>query len=52
MNTKKNVIVLNRMYVGKYIFNNLGHEIINMYAADNGNHYLYLNATGNFEKSH
>lgn len=52
MNIKKNVIVFNRMYVGKYIFENLGHEIINMYAADNGNHYLYLNATGNFEKSH
>lgn len=48
----KNGIVFNRMYVGKYIFENLGHEIINMYAADNGNHYLYLNATGNFEKSH
>lgn len=48
----KEGIVLNRMYVGKYIFENLGHEIINMYAADNGNHYLYLNATGNFEKKH
>ena len=45
-------IVFNRMYVGKYIFTNLGHEVINMYVADNGNHYLYLNATGNFEKSH
>ncbi len=39
---KKEGIVLNRMYVGKYIFDNLGHEIINMYAADNGFHYLYL----------
>ena len=49
---EKEGIVLNRMYVGKYIFENLGHEIINMYAADNGFHYLYLNATGNFEKKH
>lgn len=49
---ERNGIVFNRMYVGKYIFENLGHEIINMYAADNGNHYLYLNATGNFEKKH
>lgn len=48
----KNGIVLNRMYVGEYIFKNLGHEIINMYAADNGKHYLYLNATGNYEKKH
>lgn len=43
-----NVIVLNRMYVGDYLSNNLGHEVINMYQADNGRHYLYLNAYGSF----
>ena len=41
-------IVLNRMYVGDYLSTNLGHEVINMFQADNGKHYLYLNATGNF----
>ncbi len=43
-------IVINRMYAGNYLSNNLGHEVINMFAADNGNHYLYLNAKGNFDK--
>ena len=41
-------IVINRMYVGDYLSSNLGHEVINMYTADNGKHYLYLNAYGSF----
>ena len=44
----KKGIVLNRMYTGSYLSTNLGHEVINMFQADNGNHYLYLNATGDF----
>lgn len=40
------------MYVGDYLSTNLGHEIINMFQADNDGHYLYLNATGNFGKVH
>ena len=43
-------IVLNRMYTGSYLSSNLGHEVINMFQADNGKHYLYLNARGNFDK--
>ena len=43
-----NAIVLNRMYVGDYLSSNLGHEVINMYTADNDKHYLYLNAYGSF----
>lgn len=39
-------IVINRMYAGSYLANNLGHEVINMFQADNGKHYLYLNPTG------
>jgi hypothetical protein len=45
-------IVVNRMFVGNYLTSNLGHEIINLFQADNGNHYLYLNAYGNFAKAH
>ena len=41
-------IVINRMYVGDYLSSNLGHEVINMYTADNDKHYLYLNAYGSF----
>lgn len=40
-------IVLNRMYAGSYLSAHLGHEVINMFQADNGKHYLYLNAKGN-----
>ena len=45
-------IIINRMYAGDYLASNLGHEIINLFRADNGNHYLYLNASGNFSKEH
>ena len=45
-------IVINRMYVGDYLSSNLGHEIINLFLADNGCHYLYLNANGSFERKH
>lgn len=48
----KSGIVLNRMYVGNYLNNNLGHEVINLFKADNGNYYIYLNSTGNFAKEH
>ena len=41
-------IVLNRMYTGSYLSSNLGHEVINMFQADDDNHYLYLNSKGNF----
>ena len=47
---KRTGIVLNRMYTGSYLSSNLGHEVINMFQADNGKHYLYLNARGNFDK--
>lgn len=45
-------IVINRMYVGGYLESNLGHEIINLFQADNGLHYLYLNASGSFAREH
>ena len=48
----KEGIVLNRMYVGDYLTSNLGHEVINLYQADNGSNYIYLNATGDFVKAH
>lgn len=44
---QEQIIVLNRMYSGAYLSTNLGHEVINMFQADDGKHYLYLNARGN-----
>lgn len=36
------------MFVGDYCQENIGHEIINVYQADNGKFYVYLNSTGDF----
>ena len=51
MSDKKG-IVLNRMYTGSYLSSNLGHEVINMFPDDDGNYYMYLNATGDFSAEH
>lgn len=50
---KKRLIIVNRMYAGKYltIGENIGHEIINLIRSDNGNNYLWLNADGNCDVS-
>ena len=45
-------IVINRMYNGNYLNDNLGHEIINLYKSDNGYNYIYLNSLGTFSKEH
>ena len=45
-------IVINRMYNGNYLNDNLGHEIINLYKSDNGQNYIYLNSLGTFSKEH
>ena len=59
-NNKKNVIVLNAMYSGKYLNDNLGHEIINLFKSDNPidiggkkyQNFIYLNPYGNFNSSY
>ena len=40
------------MFSGSYLDENLGHEIINLFLCDNGNHYVYLNDDGTFDKSY
>ena len=50
--SEKKGIVLNRMYTGSYLSSNLGHEVINMFQDDQGKHYLYLNAKGNYANMH
>ena len=39
-------IILNRMYDGRYLQKNLGHEVINLFTSDQNNHYIYLNSDG------
>lgn len=46
MNYKKHGIILNRMYDGKYLQKNLGHEVINLFTSDQNEHYIYLNSDG------
>ena len=48
----RDVIVLNRMFSGSYLDENLGHEIINLFLCDNGKHYVYLNDDGTFDKAY
>lgn len=49
MGTPKNrTIIINKMYTGKYLETgeNIGHEIINLFKADDDMHYIYLNSKG------
>lgn len=40
---KERCILVIKMYNGNYLYegNNIGHEVINLYRADNGRHYIY-----------
>ena len=42
MNNKTEGIILNRMYAGDYLDENIGHEIINLFRADDNCNYIYL----------
>lgn len=55
MTTEANInnseaIVLNRMFRGSYLEENIGHEVINLFKSDNGKYYLYLNSLGSFHR--
>lgn len=45
-------ILLIRMYVGKFLEANIGHEVINLFKDDNGSNYLYVNPYGQLHKKH
>ncbi len=45
-------IVINRMFSGGYLTQNLGHEVINMFESDGDGYFLYLNPLGSFDKKH
>ena len=45
-------ILLNRMYVGRYLEENVGHEVINLFRDDNGSNYIYVNPYGQLGKVH
>lgn len=43
---EENNILICKMYTGSYIDNNLGHEVINLFKADNNQNYIYINRNG------
>lgn len=43
-------IVLTHMFTGDYLMDNIGHEIINLYDDDSGDHYIYLCSDGRFNR--
>jgi len=45
-------ILLNRMYVGTFLKDNIGHEVINLFKDDNGSNYIYVNPYGRLGKNH
>lgn len=45
-----NTILINVMYSGSYLKTNLGHEVINLIASDNGDNYVYINPIGKIAK--
>ena len=49
---EKNEILINKMYTGRYLKDNVGHEVINFYKNDNGDCYVYVMPYGGISKNH
>ena len=49
-NNKRDQIVLNKLFSGGYLTDNIGHEFINLYQDDAGRNYVYIQPTGDFGK--
>lgn len=47
---RKSVIILNHMFTGDYLNENLGHEVINLFKADDKQNYIYLCRDGNYSR--
>ena len=43
-------VVINRMFTGNYLVDNIGHEIINLFRADDGKNYIYLCKDGKYNR--
>ena len=52
MKNKNEEILLNVMFSGGYLFeqDNIGHEIINFFKADNGKNYIYITPSGKVKR--
>ena len=45
------MIVFNHMFTGDYLNDNLGHEVINFFKADDGANYIYLCKDGKYSRN-
>lgn len=45
-------VIVVRMYAGGYLDDNIGHEIINTFKTDNGNHFIYVSPWGTVNKTY
>ena len=43
------MIIINHMFTGDYLNDNIGHEIINLFKDDNGENYIYLCKDGKYD---
>lgn len=42
-------VLINHMFNGDYLKENIGHEVINLFKSDNGNHYCYAMSAGDYD---
>lgn len=49
---EKDVILINKMCTGSYTINNIGHEIINYFKANDENVYIYISPYGSMDKKY
>lgn len=49
--TKPSPIVINHMFSGNYLEDNIGHEIINLFKDDEGVNYIYLCKDGKYNRN-
>ena len=47
----RKAIILNHMFTGDFLNKNIGHEVINLFADDNGDNYIYLCKDGAFNRT-
>ena len=50
MEKDRHVIILNHMFTGDYLNNNLGHEVINLFRDDNQKNNIYLCRDGKYSR--
>lgn len=49
---ERSTIVLNRMFAGEYLSNHIGHEVVNIFQADNEKNYVYIQPAGTYSAEH